>query len=271
MKSKVIVISPNPYSRYTLTTIYLLRRMNINVSAVICLKMFNINRIMSELGRDGPRLLKKIYRKLVLKSAENTVRGQDSIVSFMTDNEMPFMSVKKFCKANGIEFFTTSDLNVEHVHQFLDIKKPDCIAFTGGGLLRQGIIDRAGKGVINCHMGILPYYRGMDVVQWPILNKDFMNVGMTTHIIDSGVDTGNILEITKVSPDDYSSLKSLRNKFEILMPQALTRACKGLLDGTIKPVPQANQEGLQHFICTDRLAPYVDQLLNENFVKKNKE
>lgn len=271
MKSKVIIISPNPYSRYTLTTLYLLQRLDIHVTAVISLKLINVNRVISELRRDGPRLLKKIYRKLVLKSSENTIIGQDSIVSFMTDNEMAFMSVKKFCKTNDIEFFTTSDLNNKHVHQFLDIKKPDCIAFTGGGLLRQGIIDRAGKGVINCHMGVLPYYRGMDVVQWPILNKDFRNIGMTTHIIDSGVDTGDILEITKINPEGHSCLESLRNEFEILMPQALARACKGLLDGTIKTVSQEHKEGLQHFICTDSLAPYVDQFLYENFVKNSKE
>ena len=265
MKSKVIIISPNPYSRYTLTTLYLLQRMDIKVTAVICLKMLNFNRIISELGRDGPRLFKKIYRKLVLKSSENTVPGSDNIVSFMSENEMPFIAVPKFCKINKTRYLATSDLNCEDVYKFLDDQRPDCIAFTGGGLLRQGLIDRAGKGVINCHMGILPYYRGMDVVQWPILNKDFDNIGMTTHIIDPGVDTGPILEITKIDPSNYPDLSSLRNAFERLMPQVLAKACAGLLEGTITPKAQEAEDGIQHFVSNERLAPLVNQILQTNY------
>ena len=56
---------------------------------------------------------------------------------------------------------------------------------------------------INCHMGILPKYREMDVVEWPFLLGD-KNVG-TCHIMDSGVDTGDILEIVHV---DYSKFKN---------------------------------------------------------------
>jgi len=266
MKFKVIVISPNPYSRYTLTTIYLLKRMNIKVTAVICLKMFNINRIKSELRRDGARLFKKIYRKLVVKGSENTVAGNDNIVAYMSENDMPFMSVPKFCKQHNISFFSTSDLNSDSVHAFLDKQKPDCIAFTGGGLLRQGIIDRSGKGIINCHMGVLPYYRGMDVVQWPILNKDLDNIGMTTHIIDAGVDTGPILEITKIDPSNYPDLSSLRNAFERLMPQALVRACIGLLEGNLTPSHQEPEDGIQHFVINKRLTSYVNQILHKNYL-----
>jgi methionyl-tRNA formyltransferase len=261
MKSKVIVISPNPYSRYTLTTLYLLKRMDIQVSAVISLKLLNVNRIFSEFRRDGGRLFKKVYRKLILKGSENTVSGNDNIVSFMSESDMPFIPVPKYCKENNIQYVTTANLNNDKVHNLLDEHKPDCIAFTGGGLLRKGIIERSGKGVINCHMGILPFYRGMDVVQWPILNKDFDNIGMTTHIIDRGVDTGDILEVVKIDPSNYPDLKSLRNAFERLMPQVLAKTCEGLLNGDMQPKSQSPQDGIQHFVTNKRLSPLIDQLL----------
>jgi len=261
MKSKVIVISPNPYSRYTLTTLYLLKQMNIQVTAVVSLKLLNVNRIFSEFRRDGVRLLRKVYRKLILKSSENTVSGDDNIVSFMAENNMSFISVPKYCNDNNIQYVTTANLNDDKVYKLLDEHQPDCIAFTGGGLLRKGIIERSGKGVINCHMGILPYYRGMDVVQWPILNRDFDNIGMTTHIIDRGVDTGDILEIFKIDSSNYPDLKSLRNAFERLMPQVLAKSCEGLLNGSIVPKSQSPKDGIQHFVSNKRLAPLIDQLL----------
>ena len=64
--------------------------------------------------------------------------------------------------------------------------------FYWSGLLRKVLLVDLEKA-LNCHMGILPFYRGMDVAQWPILNQDFSNIGLTTHIIDEGVDTGDIL------------------------------------------------------------------------------
>ena len=41
-KHRVVIFSPNPYSRYTLSTLYLLERENIEISAVACLKLINI-------------------------------------------------------------------------------------------------------------------------------------------------------------------------------------------------------------------------------------
>ena len=267
MKHRVVIFSPNPYSRYTLSTLYLLEKENIEVSAVVCLKLFNIKRFFSEFSRDGTRLLKKIYRKLILKSSENKFFGKDNIVSYMKENGMDFMHLRKYCKKKGILFFTSNSLNNERVIELLDDFKPGCIVFTGGGLLRKSIIRRSGKGIINCHMGILPFYRGMDVVQWPILNQDFSNIGLTTHIIDEGVDTGDILEVHKINPFKYKDLNSLRNHFEKLMPQALVSACIGLLKGSIKPSKQDHQDGIQHFIINERLEPFVDEILANNFNK----
>jgi len=267
-KPNVVIISPNLYSRYTLTTIYLLRRMDINVSGVISLSLLNYSRFFSEFRRDGFRLLIKIYRKLILKGNENSVRGGNSIVSFMSENNMPFIAVPQLCKKNDIKYLSTSDINSKSVHLFLDEVRPDCIAFTGGGIIRQGVIDRSGKGVINCHMGVLPAYRGMDVVQWPILNQDYSNIGMTTHLMDQGVDTGDILKVTRVNVDEFSNLKSLRNLFEQLMPQILAESCVGLLDGSITPSSQFREEGIQYFICNQRLAPFVDENLYSNHIRK---
>ena len=73
--------------------------------------------------------------------------------------------------------------------------KPDLVVFTGGRLIRDNILKNSGAGVVNCHMGILPMYRGVDVVEWPILNEDWNNIGLTIHFMVKGIDTGDILKI----------------------------------------------------------------------------
>lgn len=46
----------------------------------------------------------------------------------------------------------------------------------------------------NFHPGILPQYRGAGVYSWAIINGDD-KTGITLHLIDDGIDTGDIIEI----------------------------------------------------------------------------
>ena len=50
-------------------------------------------------------------------------------------------------------------------------------------------------------------YRGMDVVEWPLLYKDFNNIGVTLHFMAKGVDTGDILKISKIQLNQWIPLK----------------------------------------------------------------
>ncbi len=45
-------------------------------------------------------------------------------------------------------------------------------------------------GTLNAHPGLLPRYRGVDVVAWAVLNGD--PVGVSVHLVDAGIDTGRI-------------------------------------------------------------------------------
>jgi methionyl-tRNA formyltransferase len=47
-------------------------------------------------------------------------------------------------------------------------------------------------GLINFHAGKLPFYRGRNVINWAILNGE-KEIGLTSHFIDDGIDTGGII------------------------------------------------------------------------------
>lgn len=63
-------------------------------------------------------------------------------------------------------------------------------------------------GIINCHAGKLPFYRGRNVLTWALIN-DESEFGITCHFVDEGIDTGDII-LQKTYPisdlDDYSTL-----------------------------------------------------------------
>jgi len=92
-------------------------------------------------------------------------------------------------------------------------------------------------GVINCHAGKLPFYRGRNILNWVLIN-DEKEFGITVHYIDEGIDTGDII-LQETFPitenDDYSTL--LSRAYEgcgDLLHQAIVQIERG----TAKRTPQ---------------------------------
>jgi methionyl-tRNA formyltransferase len=75
-------------------------------------------------------------------------------------------------------------------------------------IFRQSMIELAPEGLINCHAGKLPFYRGRNVLNWVLIN-DERDFGITVHYVDQGIDTGDII-LQRTFPitdnDDYGTL-----------------------------------------------------------------
>src|SRR5437773_3000489 len=70
---------------------------------------------------------------------------------------------------------------------------PDLIAVTAfGRILPPAILDLPSKGCVNVHGSLLPKYRGAAPIQWAVINGE-TETGITTMIMDAGMDTGAIL------------------------------------------------------------------------------
>ena len=65
---------------------------------------------------------------------------------------------------------------------------PDYILMMGGCILTSDAIRTARIGVLNAHPGLLPWARGMNVLEHSLLRD--IPLGATGHFIDDGIDTG---------------------------------------------------------------------------------
>lgn len=269
MQKKVAVISPNPKSLYSTTVSELLMRNDVKIEAIF-VKKFTLSRFKSEFSRDGIRLIKKIWNKLVLKErAYEAFSNIDTILTYRNAQNIPLNNLNDL-KEKGIEVYFVEDINSPFVESKLKEKQVDLTVFTGGGLIRQNILDNSGAGVLNCHMGKLPEYRGMDVVEWPLYKKDFNNIGFTVHFMDKGVDTGDILKVFDVKLIKNESIKSLRARFEPIMTKHFVETIVKFLNGEIKPVSQAEEDGKQYYIIDDVMNNIANQYLKAytNDIKK---
>lgn len=110
-------------------------------------------------------------------------------------------------------------------------------------IFKKRILESVPKGIINCHAGKLPFYRGRNVLNWVLIN-DEKEFGITVHHVDEGIDTGDII-LQKVFPitdeDDYSTLleKAYAGCADLL-DQALALIvagdCKRIKQESIHPV-----------------------------------
>jgi len=245
--TKIIVFSPNRYSLYTTTVTEMLIQRGVTVSSIYARKLINPSRALSEFRRDGSRLLKKIWKKLFLRQAAYQSGNSENILNFRKVNNISITELDEFQTKYSIPVISCSSLNDAIVVNGLQEIQPDLVVFTGGGLIRQDVLSNSGNGVLNCHMGLLPPYRGMDVVEWPILEDHIEQVGITVHFMDQGLDTGDILRVRQIQPRKGENISGLRDRIEPIMCQTLVDTCIDFLNEKIERHPQKISAGKQYF------------------------
>ncbi len=59
-------------------------------------------------------------------------------------------------------------------------------------IFRRALLELPRLGLLNFHAGLLPFYRGRNVINWAIINGE-RDLGLTAHFVDEGIDTGDLL------------------------------------------------------------------------------
>lgn len=105
-------------------------------------------------------------------------------------------------------------------------------------IMRSEILTLCPRGVINCHAGALPFYRGRNVLNWVLIN-DEPTFGVTVHHMDEGIDTGDIILQRTSAITDADTYATLLDRAVRLCAETLSEAIHQLADGTAGRTPQA--------------------------------
>ena len=103
--------------------------------------------------------------------------------------------VKTLALENSIEVLQPTKLSEDGIKEAIEKASPDFIIVAAfGQILPQSILDIA--PCINLHASILPQYRGASPIQQSLLNGDEVT-GVTSMMMEKGLDTGDILEMVE--------------------------------------------------------------------------
>lgn len=254
--SNIAILSGNMHSAYTSSVLNLLLQNDLNVKIIVVKKINNINRLRTEFQRDKFIIFIKFFNKLIVQMLYS--RGIkyfkiDGFSRFFFDNFDPKNNVKTLSKKHSIPILEVDDFHSQSTLNAIESLNIDYILFTGGGIIRNSLIDIPRKGIVNCHMGILPKYRGMDCNFWALLNNDYENLGYTTHMINSGVDTGPIIKRYYLNYEVDESLSDFINKIEYSMAKSIVESVILLIDGNTELEKQHISDGIQYFSMHKKL------------------
>ena len=150
--------------------------------------------------------------------------------------------VKVVAEAHSIVVLQPARLSDEGMFEAIRDAKPDYIIVAAfGQILPRNILDIA--PCINLHASLLPQYRGASPVQQALLNGDEKS-GVTSMLMEEGLDTGDILEMVEfVIPEEM--------RLHELMQQLTDDAC-GLTLSTIrnfKNITPKKQNEVEATLC----------------------
>ena len=161
------------------------------------------------------------------------VKGQLDFVLTNIDSK----EIIQFCKVSDIPIYIGNPRN-GRVKEFLsDIEIDVLISVNYLFLIDQSLLQLPKKLAFNIHGSLLPKYRGRTPHVWAIINNEKVT-GITAHIIDSGCDTGDIIEQVKVSIKNTDTGADILTKYEALYLPLIDSVLEKVHSQSLITVPQ---------------------------------
>ncbi|MGB2924473.1 MAG: methionyl-tRNA formyltransferase [Limnothrix sp.] len=123
-----------------------------------------------------------------------------------------------------------------------------------GQILSLRILEMPKFGCVNGHGSLLPKYRGAAPIQWSIVNGESVT-GMTTMLMDEGMDTGAMLLKAETPIDLWMNAHDLAIQLADSGANLLTETLLKLAQENVTPTPQDPD-----------LATYAPLIQKEDFV-----
>ncbi len=138
-----------------------------------------------------------------------------------------------------------SDLNSSGSEKITKSFSPDYFLLLGTGIIRSNILSIPSKGAVHCHHGFLPKFRGVNTAEWNLFYED--EIFITTHFVDPGIDTGDILLRKKINLEKSDTIEILRKKCRTESVDLITETFIKLRAGELQRIPQQKFEGKQYY------------------------
>ena len=146
--------------------------------------------------------------------------------------------VKVVAEGKGIKVYQPLKVRSEEFVETLRAYNPDVIVVVAfGQIIPLSILKMPKFGCVNIHGSLLPKYRGAAPIQWAVLDGE-KETGITTILMDEGIDTGDILLKKTIKIDTDETSGSLFDKLMALGAETILETLEELENGNLTPIKQ---------------------------------
>lgn len=149
--------------------------------------------------------------------------------------------IKEVGLSNEIPIFQPEKIRTDSViiNKLKELKPDFIIVVAYGQILTKEILDIPRLGCICLHASLLPMYRGSAPINWCLINGE-TKTGNTTILMDTGIDTGDMLMRSEVEISESMTAGELYNLLKINGAELLEETITGIITGKICGIKQPN-------------------------------
>lgn len=165
---------------------------------------FTVSKVLMEDPVPRGEFLKKRARKLGWVEVGGQVLFQLMVAKPMARSaKKRIMEIKNHYRLSSEaipagDIIEVGSVNSAICAEQLQILQPDLVIVHGTRIISKKILNGSNAIFINIHAGITPRYRGSHGAYWALANGDNAHCGVTVHLVDAGIDTGNILAQARI-------------------------------------------------------------------------
>lgn len=173
-----------------------------------------------------------------------------------------FFDIEEF----EIPTFFVKNHNNERSQALLTRLSPDVIISADTPrIIKKNILSIPSRGIINCHPGLLPEYRGCTCVEWAIYNDD--PVGATCHFMAPDIDGGPVIYAAPMPIRKGDRYEKVRADMIYHRAHVLGEGLKKVYtDGlTVHSLPPQGAGNYYKVIPEDKLAQVKEKLVKKTY------
>ena len=184
--------------------------------------------------------------EFALPTLEKIHNSSHSILSVITQPDRPKgrgqkqvdSPIKKFALENNLPLLQPVTVNTKEFIAALSENRPDYIIVVAfGQILSETLLKVPKQFCINLHSSLLPKYRGAAPINRAILNGETRS-GVTTMIMDKGMDTGDILLVDETPIEQNDDAQCLHDKLSEQGGKLVLETLSRLQKNDLLPTPQ---------------------------------
>ncbi len=181
-----------------------------------------------------------------LPTLRGLLEGPDEVVGVVTQpdrqkgrgRKIVISPIKEIGFQSGLTLLQPEKVKEEAFQEAVKGLHPDLMVVVAyGQILPKSILSIPKYGAVNVHASLLPRYRGAAPIAWAILRGETVT-GVTTMVMDEGMDTGDILLQMEVPIGDEETCETLHDRLASQGAQLLSKTLERMKAGEIRAIPQ---------------------------------